>query len=566
MAAGRRIAVALIVAIGIAVPAAPAVAAPDRSLLVAVDEPVLTLPAGDAVNDSTVVRVASGTGGRVDVLALRGSRSVRVAKRVALRRASFDWGRSVRVPVDGLTKGGWTLEARRSDDHDVRAAARLRVGSGLPVSVQVTPSARTLYPYADRTLDDLTATVSAADETGLPLPVTGSVRLDAGKRHVTRPLRAGTATVPLRTLAFGPAVLTASVRGPAGKRVIRSTSVALAPTGVGPMRVGRSSDTVQPVADGLLDSVTLTTGGAAVAGSPAPVSGSLALSGPNGPVQTWPVPDGTPRTFTWDGRVGGTIVPGTYTATLTLHGPEGQPKVAVTTLTVSKDHLPYRVRDLFPVGDGNQQGLAVHDNEFFVATDVGNDSSRIDVYSGSGARLRSAVLPIGHGAELSFSTTANRLFAANGGPTSPTKVWRIDPALADPATAIEATFDLSSLGPNGMVAVDDASGRLLVFAGTAPGYTVSDVGLDGTIRATAGITIDGVPQGMEVRGQDLWVYTSLRGHNHLARYDLGGGTATSGFDLMNPGEGQGLAIAGDATYVGAHGPNRLGVLEPVPNE
>lgn len=537
---------------------------------------VLTLPAGDGLQDSTRVRIASTAGGDVDLLAVKGKRRVRLADAVAMKPTATGWQRTVTVPVRGLLAGSWTLVARRSDDHDVRArtALPLRVGSGLPTQVAVTPSAVRLYPYRDRTLDSVTVTASATDETGTLLPVRGSVRIDAGALNRTRALTATGARLSVVGLPVGPARLTTTFTGPAGSAV-RTTALTLAPTGVGALRLAASTDTVQPVADGLLDTVVLTTSGEAAASSPAKVSGELTVSNRFGVLKSWKVTDGGPRTFTWDGRVAGVIVPGVYTATLTLRGPEGTDRVRTQRLTVSKDHLPYRVRDLFGVGEGNQQGLAVHDGLFYVATDVDTTSSRVDVYDGTGTLVRTlGVLPIGHGAELAYSTTTGLLYAANGGPTNPTSVWAIDPASTDPATAVKQTIDLSALGPNGMVGVDDAGGRLLVFSGVKDAYTLSSVGFDGVVQRTVPIAITGTPQGLDVVGTELWVYTSLRGRNRLARYSvtndavIAASTGTAAFDLMNPGEGEGFAYGGidGSIYVGAHGPNRVGVLEPVADE
>ncbi|MFD1720905.1 hypothetical protein [Amnibacterium endophyticum] len=559
-------------------PSATPAAAPQRwpagtGLSTAVlGEAVLTLPARDGLRDSVPLRVRSGQEGRVEVVAHRGARDVPIST-VALKRTGAGWQRTVRVPVGKLTEGRWRLEARRVAEPAVRSRTSVLVGSGEPVSVAIKPVARTVYPYRDGVLDAVDATVVATDETGAALPVRGALRLDVGARHRTRTLHGGRARIPVTTMPFGSGRLSAAVRGPAGAAK-RTTTVALAPTGVGALRLARSADTVQPVVDGLLDAVTLTTSGTASGGSSAKVTGRLTIEGRSGVVRSWKVPDGAARRFVWDGRVQGAIVPGIYTVTLRLRGPEGPTTTRTRTLTVSKDHLPYRVRDLFAVAAGNQQGLAVHDGLFYVATDVGSGSSRIDVYDGRGTIVRTlGVLPIGHGAALSFSTTTGQLYAANGGPTSPTTVYELDPGATDPALAVKRTVgDLTILGPNGMVAVDDAGGRLLVFAGTKGAYTLSSVGFDGTIQRTASISISGLPQGLQMIDGELWVYTSLRGRNRIARFAVtdgavvAAGTGTAAFDLMNPGEGEGLAFSDGSTYVGAHGGNRVGVLELVADE
>jgi hypothetical protein len=581
---------------------------------VAADGGVLTLPAGDGLRDRTTVRILAASGGRVDVDAIRGKKKVHLATGIALKKVKQGWAKTVAIDVSDLTAGTWRLRSQRSDLHGVWAwgSTSIRVGSGAAAHVAVRPAARTLYPYRDGSLDAAAVTVVGQDETMAVVPVTGTVRIDAGRKHVTRKLsKAGTATLPVTALPLGAATLTTTVTGPAGKKAVRRTALTLAPTAVGSLRVVRSSDTVQPVRDGLLDSVVLTTSGTASGGSKAKVSGTLTIAKGKTVAATFPVKDGKPHAFTWNGRVGGTldaggtIVSGTWTVTLALRGPQGVVRTRTTTLKVTKDHLPYAVRSMFTLADGNQQGLAVRNGSFYVGYDIGNDLSRIDVYDGAGLRVSSlGPLPIAHVAELAYSTVTGMLYAATGGAQTPTKVFVLDPTdpqwstPTDPTQAIRRTFDYSgTLGNNAMVSVDDAGNRLLIFSGAAGAYSISSATLQdstdlddagnpkvpaGTITATRGVTIRGVPQGMDLVGGQLWIYTSLKGKNLVEKYDLDGSglftTAASTEGLLYwGGEGEGMATVqatdtGDGLpawiFVGAHnpvkgGPNLLGQLVPV---
>lgn len=550
---------------------------------------VLTLPKRDGLRDSTRVRIRSGASGAVDLIATRGTKSVHLADRVRLARSGAGYQRTVVVAVQDLPVGSWTVRARRSADTAVRAAApgRLLVGSGKAVHVTIRPTARTLYPWKDGVLDRADLAVTGTDETGAAVPLAGSVRIDAAKLHRSRALaRTGTASLAVTGLPLGPATVTATVTGPAGKAAVRTTGLTLAPTGAATPSLTRSSDTLQPVRDGFLDAATLTTGGLAVAGARAPVSGTLTIALGTTVVQRWIVPDGAAHTYTWDGRTGGAIVPGTYTATITLRGPEGPARSRARTILVTKDHLPYTVQDLFSVSGGNQQGLAVHDGLFYVGFDNGDGTSRIETYDTKGAKVGElGPIDIGHAAELSYSTTTGLLYAANGGATNPTKVWALKPdwdaaTLSDPASAIVETIDLSALGNNGMIAVDDVRSQLLVFSGTAPSFTVTQLsswaGPDGShlIGTPMPISIVGVPQGIELVGTQLWVYTSLKGRNHLAKYELAGSTLTAApgasADVMWAGEGEGSSTGtwngAPAFFLGAHDTNRVGLLTPVLDE
>ena len=597
---------------------APAAPRPVGSAL-AFDLPAgtaLTLPAKDGLRDRAVVHVRSAKPGFVDVDAVRGRKTIRLATHLALQTAPSGWSRAVTVQVAGLTAGTWRLRTQRSSAHAVQARSRpFAVGTGAPVHVFVRPAVRTLYPLKDGLLDSATVTVVVTDETGGVLPVHGAVRIDGGSKHVTRTLtKAGTATLPITALPLGAATVTATVTGPAGAKAVRTTGLMLAPTGVGSLRIARSSDTVQPVVDGLLDSVVLTTTGATSAGSTGKVSGTLTVSKGATVAATFRVRDGKRHAFTWDGRVKGVALPGSYTVSLSLKGPQGPARTRTTTLVVTKAHLPYAVRDLFSVAAGNQQGLAVRKGFFYVGYDIGNAHSEIQRYDGTGLHSGTlGPLPIEHVAELAYSTTTDLIYAANGGARTLTKVYAIDPLWdpdappADPATSIKQIFDLPSLGYNGMVAVDDVNKRLLVFSSAAAssGYTVSSVTLTatpvtnsdgtpvlnddgtpkttpaGTVTATVKVQINGVPQGMDLVGQQLWIYTSLKKVNHIAKYDLSTNTllsasaATTGSDLYWGGEGEGMAtVAASGTndglpawvYVGAHGTNRIGELVPVTDQ
>ena len=135
-----------------------------------------------------------------------------------------------------------------------------------------------------------------------------------------------------------------------------------------------------------------------------------------------------------------------------------------------------------------------------------------------------------------------------------------------------------------------------MFAGTTGSFTVTPVPLPPapttddsgnpipaptvTPGTPVPIQITGMPQGIEMVGTELWVYTSLRKINHIARYDLSANatlaatTGTPSADLAYAGEGEGLGVvAGDPgnglpawIYVGAHSANRVGVLQPVADE
>ena len=394
-----------------ATPTATATATPVVGNALAVDlakGTVLTLPARDGVRDRTTVRVRSGASGRIDVDAIRGTRTVHLGTRLPLLAGTTGWARTVAVPVAHLTAGTWRIRAKRSSGATAQArSGTFVVGSGRPVHVLVHPAARTLYPYKDGSLDTEIVTVIAKDETQSVVPVTGSIRIDAGKRHVTRTLStAGTARLPITALPLGAATMTTSVRDAAGAAV-RRTPLTLAPTGVGSLRIARSSDTVEPVLDGLLDSVVLTTSGAASAGSPAKVSGTLTVDEGADRRRDLPGRGRRPARVHLErsgagrrraGHVHGHAVAEGTAGTGSDHDEDAS--------LVTKAHLPTPSATCSRSPPGNQQGLAVRNGMFYVGYDIGNGQSRIDVYDGAGLLVSSlGPLPIPHVAELAYSTT-----------------------------------------------------------------------------------------------------------------------------------------------------------------
>jgi DNA-binding beta-propeller fold protein YncE len=324
---------------------------------------------------------------------------------------------------------------------------------------------------------------------------------------------------------------------------------------------------LQPVVDGRADTVTIEVRGTTTTGRSMPAKGTLAVVGPAGTLASWPLTTSRWEPFTWDGRVDGVIAAGEYTLRATLKGPQGAIRTATAPLTVTKAHLPYRVRTLFdlPVGTGNQQGLAERGGTVYVTTDLGGGETRIDLLDReTGTLIRSIQpLPLGHGAEVTVGPDG-LLYVVNGGPLSPTKIFIVDPV----AGAIRETLDLGALGASGLVAFDSANDRLLVYTGRPGSYSVTPVGLDGTAGASVPLQDEGVPQGLELVHGELWLYTTVESGSRISRFDPATGALLGTIDLALNGEAEGLAYdpSDGEVLVGAHSPDRVGILERVPDE
>ena len=232
--------------------------------------------------------------------------------------------------------------------------------------------------------------------------------------------------------------------------------------------------------------------------------------------------------------------------------------------------INYTFTKLFDITStaGGQQGLAFGHDSFYIAWDAGSGYGRITQYDSSGRELkRTDKLAIGHSAEASYRQANGKLYIANGGLTgSPTFVYEVDMRQAVPV--VERTLDFTSLGSNGMVAVDNSNGQLLVFAGPNGGpYTIATADFDGNVLSKFSIVEKlGIPQGIEVLGNEILYYTSLSTtpkSNQITVFSIAG---TKLYTIAVPiaAEGQGLAI--DETtrkvYVGTINTNQLNKMSP----
>ncbi|MES1171023.1 MAG: hypothetical protein ABUL56_01535, partial [Actinomycetota bacterium] len=106
----------------------------------------LTLPAGDAVRDTTSVSVASDTATTVDVAVWNSDQSAEVKAIDLVTLTDEALSTSVTVPVTDLAAGSYVLVATPSVGTAVTAP--LTVGSGTPVDVSLALAKSTLFTYA----------------------------------------------------------------------------------------------------------------------------------------------------------------------------------------------------------------------------------------------------------------------------------------------------------------------------------------------------------------------------------------------------------------------------------
>lgn len=177
---------------------------------------------------------------------------------------------------------------------------------------------------------------------------------------------------------------------------------------------------------------------------------------------------------------------------------------------------------------GDQQGLAWSDGTTYVGFDRGGGRGQVLGYDRDGRQtVATGLLPLGHVAELDVRQADGNVYAATGGAQSPTRVNVVDLRRSPPV--VVRTYDFSALGPNGLVAVDDARDRMLVFSGRDDAGRWRFTWSDWSGRTTPAFTLvdPWVPQGLEVVGDQVLYLASApdRSRNSIRVLGLTGVTS-----------------------------------------
>jgi hypothetical protein len=205
----------------------------------------------------------------------------------------------------------------------------------------------------------------------------------------------------------------------------------------------------------------------------------------------------------------------------------------------------------------NMQGLAYHDDFYYIGFDVGNNQGMINKYTQKGVLVKSSgPLPIGHSAELSFRPKDNHIYAANGGGNNPVIVYEVNMDVTKPY--IVKQIDLSKLGKAALLGIDNDSDMLVIHSASSnignPTFSLTD--FNGKIIKQFSVSNQGVPQGMEIYNKKIYFYTN----NKITVIDYTG-KITNIIKLPYTGESEGLAISGTkekpVLSVGYNKPNRI---------
>ena len=199
----------------------------------------------------------------------------------------------------------------------------------------------------------------------------------------------------------------------------------------------------------------------------------------------------------------------------------------------------------------NMQGLTFYNDHFYVGFDVGKGSGVIRKYTTAGEEVgMSQPLQIGHSAELAYRKANGKIYVANGGGATPTKIFEVD----FDADKVLNVLDFTHLGNAGLVAIDNKNDLLLLHTSKDNldiiNFHVST--FDGEVIEAFSIPNQGVPQGLDIQGEEIYYYT-----NDLVTVMDFDGDILRQINVEKDGESEGLTIAGKYVVYGYSGSNRL---------
>ena len=317
----------------------------------------LTLPAGDGFNDTSTVRIASTSAltVRVDVIERSSKRVVgTLATALRLKKDGSRYRASVGLSAEKFETNGIGENGDGTGRYYVRArgtttsaadASPFWVGSGAITKLGLSTTESTLYPYPDDYRETLHAKVTAKDESGTILPISGLLRVISGAERRdaaidTKSSAPATVKVLVDELPLGKGSVKVQVSGPAGDAVTsKGVPLTFAATRVTTLAVSPTTPYVYPARDGYADSVGVRFSTTTSTGKALAVKGLVTISRNGKAVKKWTVKSSKNQVLEWDGRVGGRIVAGTYDIDAEVRSSEGALVRASGTIKVSDKKL-----------------------------------------------------------------------------------------------------------------------------------------------------------------------------------------------------------------------------------
>ena len=316
--------------------------APTPANVVVTGPGILTLPNGDGVRDTTsfTVEADAPTTVALSLVDPADESVVSVLDPVILTEGSLT--ATVPLTLDGVVRpGGFALRA--TPEGGETRSTKVMIGSGQPQFANIALSRSVIYTYKKATARSSVATVYARDETGERVPFTGSVAAKVGSKTVTSKVSSAAGADAKVTIAAtslplgaGTVTFTATAEGLTSKGSAKLTVRNVAVTAT---KVSASQRTVYPAKDGYLDATKIAVSASSSTGKTIGATGTVKIVRGSKTVRTWKLSSTKSWSTTWDGKVGGKVVPGTYTVKVAVKGPEGGTKSASTTIAVKKGKL-----------------------------------------------------------------------------------------------------------------------------------------------------------------------------------------------------------------------------------
>lgn len=305
---------------------------------------ILTLPAADGVRDTVTLGLTADAPTEVDVaiVATEGGDVLAQLAPVVLTDAQLSAPIAVDLS-DAFPAGSVLVRTTPADGEAVYTP--VTVGSGETVAASLSLSRSKIYTWSKATARTATATVSATDETGLTVPFTGRVTTQIGS--TTRSISiasttgaAASATISASSLPTGAGKVSATVSGNGGEQVTTaSAALTVSTVAVTSTKLSASSTTIYPSKDGYRDSTRVSVSTKTTTGSSIAATGTVKVTRSGKTVKSWKLSSTKSWAATWDGRVSGKLVPGVYTVSVSIKGPQGTTKSSSTKVTVKKGKL-----------------------------------------------------------------------------------------------------------------------------------------------------------------------------------------------------------------------------------
>lgn len=200
----------------------------------------------------------------------------------------------------------------------------------------------------------------------------------------------------------------------------------------------------------------------------------------------------------------------------------------------------------------NMQSICFVNGEIFVGFSLDDGTNGIIIkYDLSGKEIsRSTNILIEHTSSMAYDKVNNKLYVTNGGGTTGTKVYIVNPTSFN----IENTLNFTDLGKSALIAIDKNNNKLLHVGESDSSskiiYNISTTGIPQKMFEFSNL---GTPQGMTVYENSIFYITN----NGLYEFDFTGNILTTTHLYTDNSEPQGLTVGQiNGTDVLMYGKNR----------